>query len=586
MPRRPTLGESRRKFGPGRVFGPLRIQSRCGLSLEDIILRMSELDQQIENRRRKRDQMRADGVEPYPARVEYDLEPSEVHDRYNDRGAEELEQAGLVLRVPGRVTALRRHGKTTFLDLYDGAKLQVMARSAALSEQQAMTIADLDLGDYGLATGELIRTRTGELTLAATDFTILAKAMRPLPEKWHGIAAVETRYRKRYLDLLVNSGSRRAFEIRAQAISYLRSALDRRNFLEVETPMMQPLAGGAAARPFVTHHNALNLDLYLRIAPELYLKRLLVGGMHRVYEINRNFRNEGISTRHNPEFTMLEFYWAYSDYRQLMDFTENLISGLATELLGEPALNFAGQRIEMTPPWPRYTVREAISRFEEVDDSQLDHAADVAAELSRRQIPWPAQISNPSHPVLTAGSRAVFERDHPDVEVPAGWYGFLLIRLFESTVEERLVEPTFVTDYPVAVSPFAKACPGDSRFVERFELFIGGMEIANAFTELNDPEVQAERFRAQLEARELGDEEAHRYDADYVMALEHGMPPAGGEGIGVDRLTMLLTDSPSIRDVILFPLLKPDSHEPGEISATNAAEVTAETVGDTSGDGD
>jgi len=535
---------------------------------------MSELDQQIENRRRKRDRMRAEGVEPYPARVEYDLEPSEVHQRYDDRSAEELAQAGLELRVPGRVTALRRHGKTTFLDLYDGAKLQVMARSAALSERQEETVADLDLGDYALATGGLIRTRTGELTLAATDLSILAKAMRPLPEKWHGLAAVETRYRRRYLDLLVNTASRRVFEIRARAIRYLRAAFDRRGFLEVETPMMQTLAGGAAARPFVTHHNALDLELYLRIAPELYLKRLLVGGMHRVYEINRSFRNEGISTQHNPEFTMLEFYWAYSDYLQLMDFTESLISGLTMELLGEPALNWREQRIDVTPPWFRYTVREAISRFEGIDDSQLDHAADVAAELAQRKISWPAQISDPSHPVLTSGSRAAFERDHAELDVPESWYGFLLIKLFESTVEQHLVRPTFITDYPVAVSPFAKTCPADPRFVERFELFIGGMEIANAFTELNDPEVQAERFRAQLRARELGDEEAHRYDADYVLALEHGMPPAGGEGIGIDRLVMLLTDSPSIRDVILFPLLKPEAK--GEISVPEGSESRTE----------
>lgn len=534
---------------------------------------MSELDQQIENRRRKCDLMRAEGVEPYPGRVEYDLEPSEVHRRYGERSAEELEQAGLVLRIPGRVTAMRKHGKTTFLDLHDGVKLQVMARNKVLSDRAAELVADLDLGDYAVVTGELIRTRTGELTLAATDVSMLAKALRPLPEKWHGLAAVEARYRRRYLDLLGNTESRRVFEIRARAIRYLREAFDRRGFLEVETPMMQTLAGGAAARPFVTHHNALDLELYLRIAPELYLKRLLVGGIHRVYEINRNFRNEGVSTQHNPEFTMLEFYWAYSDYLQLMDFTEGLISGLTMELLGEPALSWKEQRIEVMPPWSRYTVREAVAKFEGIDDDQLDHAADVARELGQREIPWPAQVSDPSHPVLTCGSRAAFDRDHPDVGVPDGWYGFLLIKLFEATVEERLVQPTFITDYPVAVSPFAKACPGDARFVERFELFIGGMEIANAFTELNDPQVQAERFRTQLAARELGDEEAHRYDADYVLALEHGMPPAGGEGLGVDRLAMLLTDSSSIRDVILFPLLKPEANERSEASANESIET-------------
>ncbi|MCP4201384.1 MAG: lysine--tRNA ligase [bacterium] len=538
---------------------------------------MSELDQQMENRRSKLDLMRAQGVEPYPSRVEYDLEPSEVHGRYDERSAEELEHAGLVLRVPGRITALRKHGKTTFLDLHDGVKLQVMARKTILSERAAELVADFDLGDYAVVTGELIRTRTGELTLAATDVSMLAKALRPLPEKWHGLAAVEARYRRRYLDLLGNTQSRRAFEIRARAIRYLRDVFDRRGFLEVETPMMQTLAGGAAARPFMTHHNALDLDLYLRIAPELYLKRLLVGGIHRVYEINRNFRNEGISTQHNPEFTMLEFYWAYSDYLQLMDFTERLISDLAMELLGEPALIWKGERIEVMPPWPRYTVRQAIAKYEQIDDSQLDHPADIARELSQREIPWPAQVSDPSHPVLTCGSRMAFERDHADVKVPDGWYGFLLIRLFEATVEDRLVQPTFITDYPVVVSPFAKACPDDPRFVERFELFVGGMEIANAFTELNDPETQAERFRAQLQARELGDEEAHRYDADYVLALEHGMPPAGGEGIGVDRLAMLLTDSSSIRDVILFPLLKPEASEFLEALAEESSEGPVES---------
>lgn len=533
---------------------------------------MSELEQQIENRRGKRDQLRAGGVEPYPSRVDYDLEPSEVHERFEERSAEELEQAGLTLRVPGRVRAVRKHGKSTFLDLHDGAaKMQVMARSAALDEDSASIVSDLDLGDYALVAGPLMRTRTGELTIAATEVTLLAKALRPLPEKWHGLADVEARYRKRYLDLVVNSDSRKAFEIRARAISYLRDAFDRRGFLEVETPMMQPMAGGAAARPFVTHHNALDLELYLRIAPELYLKRLLVGGMHRVYEINRNFRNEGISTRHNPEFTMLEFYWAYSDYRKLMDFTETVLSEMTVELLGEPTLNWQGHLIEMLPPWPRYSVRQAICEFEGVDDDRLDHAADVAAELKRRDIPWPVQVSDPGHPVLTCGSREAFEADHAGVEIPSGLYGFLLIKLFEATVEERLIRPTFITDYPVAVSPFAKAVPGDPRFVERFELFIGGMEIANAFSELNDPEVQAERFRAQLEARESGDDEAHRFDEDYVLALEHGMPPAGGEGIGIDRLAMLLTDSQSIRDVILFPLLRPEAQvaagEPSEEGA-------------------
>jgi lysyl-tRNA synthetase class 2 len=322
--------------------------------------------------------------------------------------------------------------------------------------------------------------------------------------------------------------------------------------------MMQAIPGGAAARPFVTHHNALDIDLYLRIAPELYLKRLLVGGMHRVFEINRNFRNEGVSTQHNPEFTMLEFYWAYSDYQQLMDFTEEMFVELATKIHGETTLSWQGRQIELTRPWPRYTIKEAIARFAAIEAARLDHVADLAALFDEHKVPLPAIVKDTSHPVLTAGSQEEFESISPQAAIPDGWYGRFLMELFESVVEENLVAPTFITDYPVEVSPFAKISQGDSRFTERFELYMGGMEIANAFTELNDPEIQAERFRRQLEARQLGDDEAHRFDHDYVRALEHGMPPAGGEGIGIDRLTMLFSDSASIRDVILFPLLRPE----------------------------
>src|SRR6185295_18471557 len=448
---------------------------------------------------------------------------------------EELEGLALRLRVPGRVKAIREHGKSAFLDLHDGrAKLQLFVRKDRLSETSRTILENLDLGDQIGAAGTLIRTRLGELSLLVDELTFLAKALRPLPEKWHGLADVEARYRQRYLDLATNEESRQVFELRAALVRGIRVFLDARGFLEVETPMMHSSPGGAAARPFVTHHNALDVDLYLRVAPELFLKRLLVGGIPRVYEINRNFRNEGISTRHNPEFTMLEFYWAYANYRNMMDLTEELLSGLADEakrVLGKGELTFDGEAIRFERPWARLTMREAIARFGGIEISRLDTEEGVRAESAARGL-----------------------------EIPAGGtYGHLLMALFEATAESHLVQPVFITDHPVEVSPLAKQRPDDPRFTERFELYVGGMEIANGFSELNDPDVQAERFRQQLQARERGDAEAHRFDADYVRALEHAMPPAAGIGIGIDRLTMLLADRASIRDVILFPLLRPET---------------------------
>ncbi len=495
---------------------------------------MSELETQIENRRRKREELRAAGVEAYPARVDYDLEPAAVHERWGSLDAEQLEGEAVRLAVPGRVRALRSHGKTAFLDLHDGAaKLQVMVRKPQLDEGSTTVLEHADLGDYLLAAGTLMRTRTGELTLAAASLRMLSKALRPLPEKWHGLADVEERYRRRYLDLIVNPETRSVFEARARIIQALRTALDDEGFLEVETPMMQALPGGAVARPFVTHHNALDLELYLRVAPELYLKRLLVGGLHRVYEINRNFRNEGISTQHNPEFTMLEFYWAYADYEQLMDFTERVLSELATAVTGGSRVEWRGATIDFAPPWPRETVLECTARSCELSVDELQTADDVGRALDERG------VERPEH---------------------AG-YGGLLMALFEATAEAGLVQPTFITQHPTETSPLSKQNAEDPRFTDRFELYIGAMEIANAFSELNDPDVQAERFRQQLEARDRGDQEAHRFDHDYVRALEHAMPPAGGEGIGIDRLTMLLTGSESIREVILFPLLRPEAVE-------------------------
>ncbi|MDX1999805.1 MAG: lysine--tRNA ligase [Thermoanaerobaculia bacterium] len=500
---------------------------------------MSELDEQIKNRRAKRAELATLGHEPFPHDFDHDLEPSGVVERYGDKSAEELEALGLELRVPGRVRAQRGHGKLQFIDLSDGrGRIQLFIRLNQLSEAGKAVLERVDLGDYLGATGRLIRTKTGELSLDVRELVMLAKALRPLPEKWHGLADVEARYRMRYLDLVANPESRLVFEARAKIVSGIRRFLDARGFLEVETPMMQPMAGGAVARPFVTHHNTLDLELYLRIAPELYLKRLLVGGLHRVYEINRNFRNEGISTQHNPEFTMLEFYWAYVDYEDLIVLTEELLVELATAVRGEAAIVWKGERIGLERPFARFTMAEAICHFAGVPAERVDNVEGLTAELAARGIPPPP--------------------------VPA--YGHLLAALFEATVEEHLDRPTFITDHPVEISPLSKVSRRDARFTERFELYLGGMEIANAFSELNDPDVQAERFRAQLAVRAAGDDEAHGFDADYVRALEHGMPPAGGEGLGIDRLTMLLTDSPSIRDVILFPLLRPLAGEPNDES--------------------
>jgi lysyl-tRNA synthetase, class II len=496
---------------------------------------MSELDEQIHNRREKREKLAAAGVAVYPHRFAWDLEPSAIRQQYGDKTAVELEAAALRLRVPGRIRSIRRQGKLVFADTHDGKeKLQLFIRKDRLPEPAALVLENLDLGDVVGAEGTLIRSRTGELSLLVDGLTLLAKALRPMPEKWHGLADVEARYRQRYLDLAASEESRRVFEVRAALIKGMRDFLDARGFLEVETPMMHLIPGGATARPFKTHHNALDLDLYLRIAPELFLKRLLVGGIPRVYEINRNFRNEGISTRHNPEFTMLEFYWAYADYRDMMDLAEELVTGLAEtarRLQGKDELTWEGKPVRFARPWQRLTMREAVTRFAGVPQERLDDLDGVRGALAEHGLEIPA----------------------------AGTYGHLLMALFEETAEKHLTDPTFVTDYPVEVSPLSKQREDDPRFTERFELYVGGSEIANGFSELNDPDVQAERFRQQVAARAAGDAEAHLFDADYIRALEHAMPPAAGIGVGVDRLTMLMTDRQSIRDVILFPLLRPET---------------------------
>ena len=491
---------------------------------------MPEDHEQIVVRRKKLQELRERGIDPYPNDFRPDHTTAEVHARLSALGEAELARAA-PLSVAGRVMALRDFGKAGFLQVQDRAgRLQVHARRDRLGDEGFQVYGLLDLGDVIGVAGRPFRTRTGELTLEATALRLLAKALRPLPEKWHGLQDVETRYRQRYLDLIVNPDARRIFEVRARAVRYLRDFLVARGYLEVETPMMQPIAGGAAARPFVTHHNALDVDLYLRIAPELYLKRLVVGGYERVFELSRVFRNEGVSTRHNPEFTMLEFYQAHATYEDLMALTEEMLVGLAHEVAGGTTLQYGGEAIDLARSWPRRTMAELVSEYASVPAERV---------LERELLaPLAASRGITVHPNATAGH--------------------LLAAVFEAVVEPHLVQPIFVTQFPIELSPLARRSDRDPRFVDRFELFVARHEIANAFSELNDPEDQRGRFEEQLRARAAGDAEAHAMDADYVRALEHGMPPTAGEGIGIDRLVMLLTGATSIREVILFPHLRPE----------------------------
>jgi len=486
----------------------------------------------IEERRRKLAALRERG-EAFPNDFRRDALAGELQSAYADRDAEALEAEPVRVRVAGRVLAKRVMGKVSFLQIQDmSGRIQVLLQRDALGEAPYRELRKaIDVGDIIGVEGGLIRTRTGELTVRAERVRLLTKALRPLPEKWHGLQDQERRYRMRYVDLIVNPEVRRVFLARTRIIAYIRRFLDERGFVEVETPMMQPIPGGATARPFVTHHNALDMDLYLRIAPELYLKRLVVGGFEKVYEINRNFRNEGLSSRHNPEFTMLEFYWAYADYRDLMDLTEEMLRGLAREVLGSTTVRYQGRDHDLGRPFRRVRLLEAV--------------------LERNPGLDPDALRDPE------GARRAAEA--AGIEVEAGWGpGKILLELFERTVEETLQEPTFVTHFPTEVSPLARRSAEDPFFTDRFELFVAGREIANGFSELNDYEDQAERFREQARARAAGDDEAMYYDADFIRALEYGMPPTAGEGIGIDRLVMLLTDSPSIRDVILFPHMRPE----------------------------
>jgi len=506
------------------------------------------LEQELfRQRREKLRAIQALGFAAYPHKFEATHTVPEVVDRWGQATAEALAESKPPVQVAGRILALRTHGKTGFADLVQGGrKLQIYVRLDAVGETGFQLFGLLDLGDFVGASGYLFRTRKGELSVHVERLELLAKSLLPLPEKWHGLVDVETRYRQRYVDLIVNPEVRAIFERRCRIVGGLRRALEARGYLEVETPMMQPIAGGAAARPFRTHHNALDLDLFLRIAPELYLKRLTVGGFDRVYEINRNFRNEGISTRNNPEFTMLEFYQAYSDYRDLMDLTEQMLTEVVREVTGDTSVKYGDDTVDFSR-WTRLTLREAVCRYWPEDATrprpeQLGDFARVPALVAAYNS-WAARQPEPPTPLAMP---------------PATPPGVLLGALFELVAEHQLVQPTIVYDYPKAVSPLSKIKPDEPEWVERFEAYAGRMEIANAYSELNDPVEQYRRFQQQLAARAAGDEEAHAMDEDYVRALCYGMPPTAGEGIGIDRIVMLLTDSHSIREVILFPLLRPE----------------------------
>jgi lysyl-tRNA synthetase class 2 len=486
----------------------------------------------IAERRAKLTRIRGTG-NAYPNDFRRDVLADELHAAYGAHAAESLAASPVTVNVAGRLMVKRVMGGTSFVKLQDrSGQIQLMIKRDRITEATYAEFKKWDIGDIAAARGEVIKTKTGELSIDVAEIRLLVKSLRPLPEKWHGIADAETKLRQRYLDLIMSDETREVFRRRTALMRFIRSYLDALDFAEVETPMMQPIPGGAAARPFVTHHNALDATLYLRIAPELYLKRLLVGGFERVYELNRVFRNEGLSTRHNPEFTMLELYQAYAGYRDVMALTENLLRGAAQALTGSTTVEYQGETYDLAPRFAEITLEAAIEKANPAlaGGRVRDRAALVAACAAQ-------------------GIQAT----------PGVGPGKLQFELFEKTVESTLRGPVFVTQYPAEVSPLARCNDADPFVTDRFELFVGGRELANGFSELNDPEEQAARFHAQADAKAGGDEEAMFFDADYVRALEYGMPPAGGLGVGIDRLAMLLTNSPSIRDVLLFPQLKPES---------------------------
>ena len=488
----------------------------------------------IAQRREKLRALRENGI-AFPNDFRRNVMGGELVAEYGDRPAEELEAMGLRVKVAGRLMSRRVMGKASFCHLQDmSGQIQVFIQRDTLGEEEyAWFKRDLDLGDILGAEGVLFKTKTGEVSVRVEALRLLTKALRPLPEKFHGLTHQESKYRQRYLDLIMNECTRQTFRTRTRIIQYLRDYLDGRGYLEVETPMMQVIPGGAAARPFITHHHALDMQLFLRIAPELYLKRLVVGGFEKVYEINRNFRNEGLSTRHNPEFTMVEFYEAYADYEDLMDLTEDLLRGMAEAVTGSTQVGYQGETYDFGKPFARLTVREAILRYGADQGIGAADLADLeAAQALARRLGLALK--------------------------PTWGLGKVQMEIFDRVAEHQLKDPTFITQYPTEVSPLARCNDQEPFVTDRFEFYVGGRELANGFSELNDAEDQAERFRRQVAEKDAGDEEAMHFDADYVRALEHGMPPTAGEGIGIDRLVMLFTDSASIRDVLLFPHLRPE----------------------------
>lgn len=486
---------------------------------------------QIAVRKQKLKTLRHEHKTAFPNDFKRDVVAACLHGRYGAKTKEELEHVSDSFKVAGRMMLRRIMGKASFITLQDmSGRIQAYVRKSDLPEGVYAQFKTWDLGDIVGVEGTVFKTNTGELSIHATNVQLLTKSLRPLPDKFHGLADIEQRYRQRYLDLMMNEDSRNIFTTRAKVIEFLREYLTEKKFMEVETPMMQTLAGGAAAKPFKTFHHALDLDMFLRIAPELFLKRLVVGGFERVFEINRNFRNEGLSTRHNPEFTMLEFYEAYADYQDLMDLTEDLMRKLCVEIHGKPSLTYQGKTIDFDKPFQRLSVKDAILQYnKDLKAKDIETREAAAAVAEKLKIP---------------------------VKTDYG-LGKIQIEIFEKTAEEKLIEPTFITEYPAEVSPLARRNDKDPFITDRFEFFVAGRELANGFSELNDPEDQAERFQHQVKARAAGDDEAMVYDADYITALEYGMPPTAGEGIGIDRLVMLMTDSPSIRDVLLFPHMRP-----------------------------
>jgi lysyl-tRNA synthetase class 2 len=490
---------------------------------------MEKTNSVIEERRKKIERLREMGVNPYPAGFHFDIQAHEAFELLGDVDPEALEKDNKTYSMAGRIMSIRGFGKASFIHIKDSSgSIQAYIRKDRVGDEKYQVFKLMDIGDHIGIKGSFFKTRTGELTILANDIRLLTKSLRPLPEKWHGLTDIETRYRQRYVDLIVNDDVKEVFMTRSRIIQFFRSFFINKKFLEVETPMMQPIPGGATARPFKTHHNSLGMDLYLRIAPELYLKRLVVGGFEKVFEINRNFRNEGISVKHNPEFTMLEFYLAYATYDDLMTLNEELFNGLLQDITGNNKIEYQGNQIDFTPPWPRISLYDSLKEIGGAGEDVINNLDAAIKFAESKKIPLSKTDS----------------------------HGKVIEKIFDQLVEPELINPTYIIGYPTEISPLSRKNDQNPEIVDRFELFIAGKEIANAFTELNDPDDQRSRFEKQVSLRESGDYEAQFMDEDYITALEYGLPPTAGEGIGIDRVVMLMTNSPSIRDVILFPHMR------------------------------